>query len=61
MHDDTELKKVILENDVTSRRNPDSSSGIYLTADKVSQCRLVYDNMREKEEAKKETAKNTDT
>ena len=30
-------KKVILVNDETSMRNPDSRSGIYLTATKVSQ------------------------
>ena len=40
-------KKARLVNDETSRRNPDSSSVIYLTADKVAQCRLVADNRRE--------------
>ena len=52
-------KKVRLVEDETSRRNPDSSSGIYLTAAKVKKCRLVADNRRENEEAKKETAKKT--
>ena len=47
-------KKVRLVNDEISRRNPDSSSGIYLTAAKVAQCTLVDENRREKEEAKKE-------
>ena len=54
-------KKVRLVNDETSTRNPDSSMGIYLTAAKVAQCTLVADNRREKEEAKKETAKKTAT
>ena len=54
-------KKVVLVNDETSMRNPDSSSGIYLTTDKVAQFRLVAGNRREKEEAKKETAKKTFT
>ena len=53
-------KKVILVNDETSTSNPDFSTGIYLNADKVPQYRLVSDNMIEKVEAKKETAKNTD-
>ena len=52
-------KKVIFVNDETSTSNPDFSTGIYLTADKVLQFRLVYDNRREKEEAKKEIAKKT--
>ena len=52
-------KKVRLVNDETSMRNPDSSSGIYLTAAKVSQFRLVAENRKEKEEEKKETAKKT--
>ena len=52
-------KKVILVNDETSTSNPDFSTGIYLTADKVAQCILVSDNRIEKVEAKKETAKNT--
>ena len=52
-------KKAILVNDKKSRRNPDLSLGIYLTADKVAQWRLVADNRREKEEAKKETANKT--
>ena len=45
--------KVRLVNDETSTRNPDSSSEIYLTAAKVTQCRPVSENRREKEEAKK--------
>ena len=51
--------KVRLINDETSMRNPYYSSGIYLTAAKVAKCRLVADNMKEKEEAKRETAKKT--
>ena len=51
--------KLISDNDVTTRNNPDSSLGIYLTATKVAQCRLVSENRRYKEEAKKETAKKT--
>ena len=55
-------KKVKLENeDANTRRNPDSTSGIYLTAVKVAQCRQVAKNRREKEEAKKVTAKKTAT
>ena len=54
-------KKARLVNDETSLRNPDSISGIYLTATKVAQCRLVAENRREKEEAKKETEKKTFT
>ena len=49
-------KKVKLENqDTTTRKNPESPSVIFLTAVKVSQCRQVADNKREKEEAKKVT------
>ena len=51
--------KVRLENDVTTRNNPDSSSVEHLTAAKIAQSRLVDENMREKEDAKKETEKNT--
>ena len=47
-------KNLILENDVTKRKNPDLGSGIYLTDSKVAQL-----SRREKEEAKKETAKKT--
>ena len=54
-------KNTRLVNDETSRRNIDSNLGIYLTAAKVAQYRLVADNRREKEEAKKETAKKTST
>ena len=46
-------------NDETYMRNPDSSLGIYLTAAKVVQCRLVAENRREKEATKKEIAKKT--
>ena len=46
-------KRVRLLNDETYIRNPDSSSGFYLTAAKVAQYRLVDKNRREKEEAKK--------
>ena len=53
-------KKVKLENKyTTTRRNPYSTSGIYLTAVKVEKCRQVADNRREKEEAKKVTVKKT--
>ena len=37
-------KKVKLVNDVISRRDHDYSSVIYLTAAKLSQCRLVAEN-----------------
>ena len=39
--------KVRLVNDITSSRNPDSSSGIYLTTAKVVQYILVAYNMIE--------------
>ena len=55
-------KKVKLANeDANTRRNPDSTSGIYLTAAKVAQCRQVAVNRREMDEAKKITAKKTAT
>ena len=42
-------KKAKLENeDTTTRRNPDLTSGIYLTVVKVAQCRQVAENIREK-------------
>ena len=41
-------KKVILENYVTTRKNHDSSRGVYLTAAKVTKFRLLADNRREK-------------
>ena len=52
-------KNMRLVNDETSTRNPDLSTIIYLTADKLAQCRLLSENRREKEEAKKETSKKT--
>ena len=52
---------VRLVNDETSMRNPDSSSGIYLTAAKVVQCRLMDENRREKEEGKNESENKTFT
>ena len=60
MHNDNKSKEVILVNDETSTSNPDFSTRIYLTADKVAQYILLYDNRIEKVEAKKETEKNTD-
>ena len=39
--------KVRLENDVTTRKNPCLSFGIYLTTAKVAQYRLVSENRRE--------------
>ena len=55
-------KKVKLANyDANTRRNPISTSGIYLTAAKVDQCRQVAANMRAVDEAKKIKAKNTAT
>ena len=55
-------KKVKLANeDTATRRNPDPNSGIYFTAVKVAQFRHVADNRKEKEEAKKVTAKKTAT
>ena len=45
-------KKARLVKYETYSRNPDSGSGIYLTADKVAQCRPVAENMIEKKEEK---------
>ena len=45
--------KALLENDVATRKNPDYSLGVYLTAAKEAQYRLIDDNNREKDEAKK--------
>ena len=46
-------KKVKLANeDVNTRRNPNSTSGIYLTTVNVAQCRQVSANRRETEEEK---------
>ena len=51
-------KKIKQENeDTTTRRNPGSTSVIYLTAIKVAQHIQVDDNRREMEELKKLTAK----
>ena len=55
-------KKIKLTNeDANTRRNPDSTSGIYLTAAKVAQYREVAANRREMEETKNITAKKTAT
>ena len=55
-------KKVKLANkDANTRINPNSTSGIYLTSDKVAQCRQVAENRIEMDEAKKITAKKTAT
>ena len=55
-------KKVKLSNeDAKTRRNPNSSSGIYHTAAKVAQCRQVAANRIAVDEAKKITAKKTAT
>ena len=55
-------KKVKLgDEDSNTKINHNSTSGIYLTADKVAQCREVAANRREMDEAKKITAKKTAT
>ena len=55
-------KKVKLgDEDANTRINLNSTSGIYLTAAKVAQCRQVAANRREMDEAKKITAKKTAT
>ena len=54
-------KVTLVKEDTTTRRNPYSTLGIYLTAVNFVQYRQVADNRREKEEAKKETAKKTAT
>ena len=50
---------VILDNDVTTRKNHDSSSVNYIDTAKVSQWRLVVDNRRAIVEAKNETENKT--
>ena len=51
-------KKIKLSNeDANTRRNPNSTSVIYLATVKVAQCREVAANRIETEEAKKITAK----
>ena len=47
--------------DANTRSNPNSTSGIYLAAAKLTQCRQVAVNRREMDEAKKITAKKTAT
>ena len=47
--------------DTTTRRNPDSNSGIYLTSVKVAQCRPVAENRREMEEVTNVTSNKTAT
>ena len=55
-------KKVKLgDEDANTRINLNLTSGIYLTAAKVAQCREVAANRREMDEAKKITAKKTAT
>ena len=55
-------KKVKLaDEDSNTRRNLNSTSGIYLAAAKVAQCRQVAANRREVDEAKNITAKKTAT
>ena len=54
-------KKVRLIYDETSTRKHYPSTGIYLAISKVAQFRPMSDNRREREEKKKETAKNTAT
>ena len=55
-------KKVkLVDEDANTRNNPNSTSGIYLTASKVAQYRQVAANRREIDEAKKITAKKTAT
>ena len=55
-------KKVKLgDEDANTRINLNSTSGIYLTAAKVTQCRQVAVNRREMDEAKNTTAKKTAT
>ena len=55
-------KKVKPEDeDANTSSNLNSTSGIYLTASKVVQCRQVAVNRREMDEAKKITAKKTAT
>ena len=51
----------LADEDADTRSNPNSTSGIYLTAAKVAQCRQVAGNRREMDETKKITAKKTAT
>ena len=54
-------KANLVNEDTATRRNPDSTSGIYLTAVKVAQYIKVAENRREKKEAKNITSKKTAT
>ena len=55
-------KKAKLSNeDANTRRNPDSTSGIYLIAVKLAQCRQVAANRRKTVESKKIITKKTAT
>ena len=55
-------KKVkLVDEDANTRIKLNSTSGIYLTAAKVTQCRQVAANRREIDEAKNITAKKTAT
>ena len=59
IHQQKKLK--LADEDANTRSNINSTSGIYLTAAKVAQCRQVAVNRREMGEAKKITAKKTAT
>ena len=52
-------KMKLTDEDADTRSNLNSTSGIYLTAAKVAQCRQVAANSREMDEMKKITAKKT--
>ena len=59
IHQKKKLK--LADKDANTRINLNSTSGIYLTAAKVAQCRQVAVNRREMDEAKNITAKKTAT
>ena len=47
------------ESNITTRNNPDSTSGIYLSTAKVPQHSMVNNNIRENKQAKNETESKT--
>ena len=60
----TKKKKLRLENDINdmiTRKNPDSTWGIYLAVVKVAKYIMVAGNRREKEETNKEISNKTAT
>ena len=56
-----QIRLVNYDEDITTINNSTLDSGIHLDPVKVTQCRMVNDNRRQKEEVKKETEKKITT